>query len=238
MSAARSPGPAVQRLTQYLVAAAPASDLAGELSGWLAESPRFRAFAEANRDKIRRKLRGATDAEARRDVRMEVAVARSLLADRRVDLVFEAYGSGRAGPDFTVAFRGERTFNLEVTRLRRGEATSVWGPLLAKLLQLPPSVPNALLLAIDGDDAGTVDVVATVHGLRARADRKDDAFFANRGFVGTRGFYDRFLRLSAAFVWAEAAAAGQRASVWSNTSARIPLVERVRRACLACLETA
>ena len=77
-------------------------------AGWLSGSKRFRAFAEAHRDKIRKKLRGAADAEARRDVRAELRVAHLLLADRHIELAFEAYGSTNRGPDFTVAYRGER----------------------------------------------------------------------------------------------------------------------------------
>ena len=52
------------------------------------------------------------------------------------------------------AFRGERSFNLEVTRPRRAEdAAGVGGPLLAKIRQLPPSVPNAVLLAVECGEA-------------------------------------------------------------------------------------
>lgn len=133
--------------------------MADELAGWLAASPRFRSFAELHRDKIRKKLRGAADAEARRDVRAELSTARLLLGDRHIQLAFEAYGSGRVGPDFTVSFRGDRGFNLEVTRLRRiPDVASYGGQLLAKLRQLPPSVPNAVLLAIDADRVDAVDV--------------------------------------------------------------------------------
>jgi hypothetical protein len=91
-----------------------------EIHAWLASSSRFRTFAEANRDKIRKKFRGATDPEASLDVRAELRAARLLLADRRIELAFEAYGSGKGGPDFTISFRGAIAFDLEVTRLRRG----------------------------------------------------------------------------------------------------------------------
>ena len=60
--------------------------------------PRFRTFAEAHRDKIHKKFRKAADPEALRDVRAELLVARLLLADKRFELAFEAYGSGKAGP--------------------------------------------------------------------------------------------------------------------------------------------
>ncbi len=237
------PDTAVDRLVRYLFAGAPPADsepdaVADELAGWLAASPRFRSFAELHRDKIRKKLRGAADAEARRDVRAELSTARLLLGDRHIQLAFEAYGSGRVGPDFTVSFRGDRGFNLEVTRLRRiPDVASYGGQLLAKLRQLPPSVPNAVLLAIDADRVDAVDVEAAARALRARADRKDEAFFAGRGFEGTRGFYERFLRLSAVFVLSESAAQEDRASLWLNRSARIELPPRAARACLLALRS-
>ena len=156
--------------------------MARELLEWLAGSPRFRAFAEAHRDKIRKKFRGATDAESLRDVRAELQTARLLLADRRIELAFEAYGSGKGGPDFTVTFRGARSFNLEVTRPHRvPDAGGLGGALLAKLRQLPPSAANAILFAIDGDSAEALDVDAAARALRSRADAKDEAFFTTRG---------------------------------------------------------
>ena len=71
--------------------------MAAELVGWLTSSARFRTFAEAHRDKIRKKLSGAADADALRDVRAELQIARLLLADRRFEVAFEAYGSGKKG---------------------------------------------------------------------------------------------------------------------------------------------
>jgi hypothetical protein len=209
--------------------------LADELAGWLAQSKRFRAFSDAHRDKIRKKLRGATDAEARLDVRAELRVAYLLLADRHIELAFEAYGSTKGGPDFTVTFRGERSLNLEVTRQRRAPDAAYGGPLLAKLHQLPPSAPNVVLVAIDGDRADAFDVGGVVRAIRARADAKDEAFFTSRGLRGTRGFYERFLRLGSVLVWCEGAAGDARASAWTNRSARIAVPERALRACLDCL---
>jgi hypothetical protein len=202
----------------------------------MAGSARFRVFAEAHRDKIWKKLRRATDGEALRDVRAELRAAHLLLADRRIDLVFEAYGSGKAGPDFTVTFRGGLRFNVEVTRLHRvPDPTSFGRTLLAKLRQLPPSAPNALVVAIDGTTAEALDVAATARALRSRADAKDESYFADRGFDGTREFYERYLRLSAVVGWCEDAAGDARASLWTNRSARIPMPERAARACLECL---
>jgi hypothetical protein len=227
----------VERLTHHLFDGAESDSMADEIAGWLAGSARFRAFAEAHRDKIRKKLRTATDADGRRDVRAELAVAHLLLADKRIEVAFEAYGSGKAGPDFTVTFRGERSFNMEVTRLRRapGEAT-LGGPLLPKLRQLPPSVPNALLIAIEGDRADALDIPAATRAIKARADAKEDAFFIARGFDGTRGFHQRYRRLGAVLTWCEAAPPSRRATLWMNPAARIAPPARSIRACLTALQ--
>ncbi|MFL5683600.1 MAG: hypothetical protein ACJ77O_10705 [Chloroflexota bacterium] len=207
-----------------------------ELIGWLAGSARFRTFAETYRDKIHKKLRNATDSDTTRDVRAELQVARLLLADRRFEVSFEAYGSGKVGPDLTVSFRSTRTFDVEVTRLRRvPDAVGTGNAVMAKLRQLTPSTPNVLLLSIDADTAAGVDVRAATRALRARADAKDEPFFTGRGFDGSRGFYDRFLRLSAVLIWCERATGEARASLWGNRSARIALPDQVARACLACL---
>jgi hypothetical protein len=238
MARTTPPAGAVERLAHYLLDGATSDALGTQLQGWLAGSTRFRAFAEANRDKIRKKLRGAPDDESRGDVRAELAVAHALLNDRRIELAFEAYGAGRAGPDFTVTYRAQRAFNLEVTRPRRSsDPALLGGPLLAKLRQLPPSAPNVVVFALDAGGVDSVDVAAITRALRTRADAKDGAYFIGRGFDGTRDFYQRFLRLGAVVVWAEAASGDARATLWSNPSARIAVPERAARACLSCLRS-
>ena len=230
------PGPAVERLAHHLYEGDPADPIARELLEWVAGSPRFRAFADAHRDKIRKKFRGATEAESLRDLRAELRTARLLLADRRIELAYEAYGSGKGGPDFTVTFRGARSFNLEVTRPHRvPDAGGLGAALLAKLRQLPPSAPNAILFAIDGDRADGLDVDSAARALRSRADSKDEAFFTTRGHEATRGFYERYLRLSAVFVSSEGVGGDARATLWFNRSSRIVMPEPAARACLACL---
>jgi hypothetical protein len=231
-----APRPAVERLAEELFDGSSHDPISDEIAAWLAGSRRFRSFVEAHRVKIRKKLRGASDIEARRDVRAELGAAYQLLIDRRMGLAFEAYGSGKGGPDFTVTFRGEQSFNVEVTRLRRApDVPGDGGWLLTKLRQLPPSAPNAVLVATGGASAEAFDVAGVVRTLRARADAKDDAFFTSRGLDGTRGFHQRYRRLGAVMVWCEGAAGDARAALWSNPSARIPLPERAARACLQCL---
>ena len=115
------------------------------------------------------------------------------------------------------------------------DAMSFGRTLLAKLRQLPPSAPNALVVAIDGTTSDAVDVAATARSLRSSADTKDESFFTDRGFAGTRGFYERYLRLGAVLVWCEGATGDARTALWINRSARIPLPERAARACVECL---
>lgn len=238
MTRGSTSGTAVERLALELVGS-DSHEIAEELRSWLAGSRRFRAYCETHRDKIRKKLRGAADPEARRDVRAELAVAHRLLEDRRIELAFEAYGSGKPGPDFTVWFRGGRSFNLEVTRPRRGtDSARAAATILAKLRQLPPSVPNALLVAIEGDTPAAFDVDAAVGELRERANVTDEPFFARRGLAGTREFNLRYRRLGAVVVWCEAAIGDERAAPWVNASTRIAVPERALRACLASLRTA
>jgi len=231
-----APGrPEAARRATAALAGLPNDALTAELAAWRAGSPRFRAFVEANGGKIHKKLREATDPDARRDVRTELLVARLLVADRRVSLAFEAYGAA-GGPDFTVTYGGERPFNVEVTRTRReGEALDIGLPILTKLRQLPPSLPNLLVVAVSGGAPLDVDVEAGVRALRSRADRKEEAFFVGRGFASSRAFYERFLRLGGVVAWREALTDGEGASLWVNRSARIPLPQRAARAVTALL---
>jgi hypothetical protein len=228
--------PSVERLTGELFDGALADPMAIEMSEWMAGSRRFRAFVDTHRDKIRKKLRGASDPEARKDVRTELCAARLLLSDRRIELAFEAYGSTARGPDFTASFRGERDVNLEVTRLRRtADAAGGGGWLLTKLRQLPPSAANAVVAAIPGRSAAALDVAALIGALKMRADAGDQAFFEGRGLDGPRAFSRALRRLGAVLVWCEDGDGDGSATLWTNPSARIPLPERVARACLQSL---
>ena len=68
--------------------------MARELLEWLMGSARFRTFAEAHRDKIRKKFRGATDAASLRDVRAElqtVAMQRDVSVNFLVTRAVDSY---------------------------------------------------------------------------------------------------------------------------------------------------
>jgi hypothetical protein len=204
-----------------------------ELEAWLAGSARFRAFVDVNRDKIRKKLRVATTPDTRLDLRAELRFASLLLADRRFELQFEAYGSGNRGPDFTATFRAGRPFNVEVTR-RHAASVGIDRVILGKLRQLPPSIANVLVIALDSTADASPDVDGTMRDLRARADRRDDAWFAARGVSDAATFNQGWLRLAAVLVWADATSHADR---WANAGARISAPNGAVDAILAALET-
>ena len=226
--------PSIVRLAQELTDRDAGDPFVDDLTQWLAASPRFRTFATAYRPKIHKKVRTAADAESLRDVRAELLAAHRLLVDKRFTVAYEAFGSGRTGPDLTVTDRTSMAFNLEVTRPRRPPDPAALGAtLLAKLRQLPPSMPNVVLI-VSERPASAIDVAGAVRALRARADARDDAFFDRGGLDSARGFYERFLRLGAVLSWCDEATGDARAELWTNPSARIALPARVGRACLAC----
>jgi hypothetical protein len=222
--------------------------LQSELGDWIEASPRFRSFVEANQDKIRKKL-GSTDAAGHLDVRSELLVAWLLLADRRFELAFEAYGAQRLGPDLTVTYRANLRFNLEVTRLRAtpeadpgGAEPSQGVPRLAnivagKLRQLPAEVPNALVIVTAGLALEEATLGEATRLLKQHNDRRDDVFFARRGFRDARDFYAQYLHLSG-IVALDEGATGRRAIFAANREARHPLPGDVPARLIGCLDAA
>lgn len=228
----------VAGILAYLVEAVPPPERQGldaQLGPWIEQSKRFVAFAEAHRDKIRRKLRTATEPGARDDVLAELETAFRLLDDRRIDLAFEAYGSGRRGPDFSVTFRASHRFNLEVTRPRTSgetvDAEALIGrAVLAKVRQFPSGVANALLVATPlAQSSG--QLTGTMRALKQRADRGDGAYFSGRGLTLAE-FQAHYRRMSVLFVARES---GAGAFAWTNPEARLPLPDGALAACLAAL---
>jgi hypothetical protein len=201
---------------------------------WLTASPAFKDFAEAHRDKIRKKVRGVRDDDTRRDLQAELAVAYWLLLERRFALEYELYGADKArGPDFTVTFRTRIRFNVEVTRLRSAPAGDVPGSaadlnkvlntLCAKLGQMPPSIINILALVADSGAYDAETVAAAIHLLGDRATHRDDAFFARRGFSSAREFQRQYARVSAVLFRPIDLSPPAPATLWPNLQARHPL---------------
>lgn len=196
-----------------------------ELASWLGERKRFESLLSENKDKVRKKLRSAADDGALLDVRAELLVAFLLSSDRRFDIHIEAYGAGKRGPDFAIAFRERQRFDVEVTRLRaKPDAADtgtrrLTGVICAKLRQLTAGVPN--VLAIVDSAPRAVAVADAIRGMKLAADRGDKAVLARGDFASARDFYARFVRLSAVAV------IGDRSTVWLNAEARHPLEREV-----------
>ena len=232
-----------------------------ELGHWIEGSPRFGAFITANQDKVRKKLNASDDENSRLDVRAELLIAYLMLADRRFDVAFEAYGARRLGPDLTITFRANQRFNLEVTRLHAADhpraaadepvagvplvSSGDPGPAVArlasiitsKLRQLPGEIPNGLLIVVRGLTLNEDALGAAVRLLKLHADRKDEAFLARGGFKDARDLYARYLHLSGSFVLDEATTPA-RAVFSPNREARHPLPREVVTAALQCLTAA
>ena len=236
MPPARVP-PAARVLVDHLGDGAALPGPLDDLEQWLAASSRLRAFVDANRDKIRKKVRLATADDAQLDLWAELRVAARLLADRRIDLEFEAYGSGNRGPDFTATFRAGRPFNVEVTRRHGPAADGVERTILAKLRQLPPSRANVLVVAVDPGVDGPADPAPLVRELRTRADRHEDAWFGARGVADAATFHQGVLRLSAAVTWTEPPGGQSAAVAWTNPGARIAVEAGALGAVVAALRS-
>jgi hypothetical protein len=192
------------------------------LSTWVLGDRRFRTFAERYHGKIRRKLRNAaTDAAALADLRFELEIGHWLVQEARFEVEYEAYEARQGGPDYTVAFRVNTRFNVEVRRIRARETgeervRKLTETLVDKSRQMPPASINLLVLA-DGSPPGD-DLSAAGTALRGMAERKVEAFFAARGYKNAADFLKQYRQMSAvAFL------AGERSLLWNNSLAKYPL---------------
>jgi hypothetical protein len=190
------------------------------LAEWVKTDRRFRAFAEAYRGKIRRKLRTNTDPDTAADLYFELDVGRWLLREPRMEVEYETFDARQGGPDYTVTFRVNTRFNVEVRRIRTAETgddrvRKLTDILASKTKQMPPGAINLLVLS-DGAPPGG-DLADAAAALRGLAERKDDAFFARRGYPGAADFLRQYRQLSGA---AFRAAGGV---LWLNSLAKRPL---------------
>lgn len=227
MARAQREGAQVEELLAALDDAAD-QPMRAACASWAAASPRFRTFLAEHATKIGRKLRTAEGSEGRRDVLLEIYAAHRMLLDRRITLEYERYAADKTrGPDFTATFKTHTPFNVEVRRLRGANAGDFgrWASVIGdKLRQMPPSIANVLLLGCDADVALSLDVADAMARLRALAERKDDEFFARRGFPTAKDYLRQLQRLSAIVLiagWDRPA--GGPATLWLNPQAKHPL---------------
>jgi hypothetical protein len=186
----------------------------------LEDNPRFRTFVVTHQDKVRKKL-SVDDEDARLDVRAELLVAERLLADRRFEVAFEAYGARQLGPDLSAAYRTNERFNLEVTRTRTTEGlerVKLANVIAAKLRQMPAEVANALVIVGHELELTEESVAEATHLLRSRME----------GDVAAR-----YPRLSGVLVLDEATEPVLQ-TFWINRDARHPLSAAVVAATTGC----
>lgn len=198
--------------------------LAARCSAWMVASPRFAVFVEANRSKIRKKVRTAPGPEGQSDVLRELEVAYLLLQHRQMDLAYEAYTAEKAaGPDFSVTYKGHIHFNVEVKRLRAGGRpldARLTDAVCAKLRQMPPSLPNLLWVTVEPsapDPTPALALVDLMKQLVLRAERKDETILARAGYADTRSFFTQYARMSGVLVYF---ADRSRGELWANPRAR------------------
>jgi hypothetical protein len=219
----------------------PAHPLAAPLAAWGAATPRFALFAEAHRDKIRKKARGARDAEALSDLLLELAVARDLHRERHGALGYEQQLPERTRvPDFALTLPNGALVIIEVTRIRQtttivaGELsdTSVGrgGPaaldtrltaaICGKLSQLVPNMPNLLVVGLPPEQLHELDLAAMMRGLLGRAERRELTPRERHPFRAPTDFFRHYRNLSALLVrpWPPPAPARQ-AIIWTNRQA-------------------
>ena len=216
-----------QEISSYILGSEP-HPLTMALSSWLS-SPRFAAFAELHRDKIRKKVRSRTDDESLADLRAELGIAALLLRDKRVVLQYERYYAERLrGPDFSASIGDGRRFDVEVSRLRgQADATPVYrlaGTLCDKVGQLRPGLVNIIAVVCDTPSIAPTTPAEAARQLMERATNRDEGFFARHGYRDLRDFHRDYLRLSAVLIrYIAADGSGSTITIWANPQTRQPL---------------
>jgi hypothetical protein len=202
--------------------------LSGELFQWLDASSRFTAFVETYRDKVRKKIRLASEQEKILDLRSELEVAACLLRDRRLDVAYEPYPSTKGrGPDFAVTYRVNTVFNIEVARMRVDEngLDGLHLPrkeerflriLLYKLGQMQPGMPNLLVIHTSPELARSLDLGRLMQEIKTRAEGKDPSFYEISRYASPAAFYRDFLHLNAIVL----VAGSPGTQLWVNKQAR------------------
>jgi hypothetical protein len=205
---------------------------------WFAASSRFRAFIAANKDKVRKKVHGIGDSEGMRDLQLELDTAYHLLLDRRFELEYEKYLAGKIrGPDFTVVVKDKGAFNVEVKRLRSAGEFRQWADAICdKLDQMPPSIPNILLVGTASATRKSLDAPQALARLRRLAEANDDNVFTQRGLPTARAYLRESVRLSGVLhcrAWDDEA--GREVTLWLNAQAKHALASDEPKALLRCM---
>ncbi len=124
-------------------------ELSEVLRGWLATCARFETFADRYKEKIRKKVRSAATADELTDLRFELEVPYLLLCDMRFEVEYEKYGSG---PDFSVPFKREINFNVEVKRIREATAGARFDNCMDGIIRRIEALPSSLAFWLDAPE--------------------------------------------------------------------------------------
>ncbi len=206
-------------------------------TGWLASSSRFHAFLAAHKDKVRKKVRGIGDSEGMRDLQLELDTAYHLMLERHFDLEYEKYMAGKVrGPDLTVMVQDKGAFNVEVKRLRSAGEFRQWAEAICgKLDQMPPSIPNLLLVGAESASRKSLDATQAMARLQRLAEANDDNVFTRRGLPTAREYLRESVRLSGVLhrrAWDDETAGV--VTLWLNPLAKHPLASDEVKALLLC----
>jgi hypothetical protein len=131
---------------------------------------------------------------------LELSTAYTLLKERRFQVEYEKEGSKVSGPDFTVTYRENTLFSVEVRRVNlshataEGRARKLIETVCDKVWQMPPGRVNVLLLSSQRFDES--ELAAAMVTLRGLAERKAEDFFTQRGFKNAAEFVKQFRQLS------------------------------------------
>jgi hypothetical protein len=228
MATRMAPGDLLADLDPPPVARAP-------LARWLSGSPRFAAFADEHRAKIRKKLRSADGAEGARDVLCELETAHAVLRDPRFALAYEAQSLGSArGPDFSLTYRTHTLCHIEVARLRGLSMPSgerLHDLIGSKLGQLLAGAMNVLAISTAAALPASAALAETLAQLQRRAERGDPHLLARCRFEKRADFFRFYARLSAIVLrsgWEAQVPEAPR--LWLNGQARHPLPDDIARA--------
>lgn len=187
---------------------------------WVKSDRRFRAFAEKYRGKMRRKLRNTTDAANVADLQFEFEIGRWLLQESRFEVEYETFDARQGGPDYTVAFRVNTRFNIEVRRIRTREVgeervRKLVETITDKARQMPPSSINLLVISDGGAPGDELAQAGLI--LRGLAERKVEEYFTNHGYASAADFLRQYRQLSGV------AFKGEGSKLWLNPLAKYPL---------------
>lgn len=207
------------------------STLSAQFIDWITQSPRFSGFATEFKAKIRKKIRVTRGSTAETDLLYELQIAHWLLQEKHFELAYEVYASGKTrGPDFSVSFRRNFTFNIEVTHIRKLTANQLGKTLIdhrlvdvlcTKLRQMTANTANLLFVASTALVFASLDLPALMAWIKDKAERKDEQFYSRQRFANPAGFFRFFERLSGVAFYAPGKA--KLVSLWLNPQARVEL---------------